>query len=199
MSVSTVRRISFWPWIVKTTFTSTPSRKTSPSVEKSFIFQTLPSTRLTGPVRTRKEREGEMMCRLLITSKNREFMLYYDIEKDSSSRIYNTPGMILYKKWLVGYQEMKKGVMCITPNGETALLISEKGMLFTIDLQTRHITTLKQLASPICDACFYDNSTCYLLTSRFLGDSLIHSLIRRGQYDLRIRHCRANHPYELLG
>ena len=62
--------------------------------------------------------------------------------------------------------------MCISPNGETALLISAKGMMFTIDLQTRHITTLKQLASPICDASFYDNSTCYLLTSMFLGYSI---------------------------
>ena len=154
------------------------------------------------------------MCRLLITSKNREFMLYYDIEKDSSSRIYNTPGMIVFKSWLIGYQEMKKGVMCITPNGETALLISEKGMLFTIDLQTRHITTLKQLASPICDACFYDNSTCYLLTSRFLCYSFVRSFIHsftwnswnswkhlthRGQHDLRVRHRRANHPEQLLG
>ena len=58
MSVSTVRRISFWPWIVKTTFTSTPSRKTSPSAEKSFTFPTSPSTRSTGPVKTRKGREG---------------------------------------------------------------------------------------------------------------------------------------------
>lgn len=69
---------------------------------------------------------------------------------------------------------MKKGVMCVSPDGRVALLLSSKGSVLTVDLQTRHITTLKQLASPICDGCFYDNSTCYFLTSK-IRIIIIHS------------------------
>lgn len=128
-----------------------------------------------------------------MTSKNREFMLYYDIERDLSSRIYNIPGNRSELVWSAGYQEMKKGVMCVSPDGLTALLISSSGSILNIDLQTRHICNIKQLASPICDGCFYDNSTCYLLTRLIssglwgVEDNMIY------EYDTHENTIRANY------
>lgn len=64
-----------------------------------------------------------------------------------------------------GYQELKHGKMCVSPDGVHVLLIGSEGSLFRVDLQSRRCETVRQLASPVCDASFYDRETCYILTS----------------------------------
>lgn len=64
-----------------------------------------------------------------------------------------------------GYQELKHGKMCVSPDGVHVLLIGSEGSLFRVDLQSRRCETVRQLASPVCDASFYDRKTCYILTS----------------------------------
>ena len=164
-SSSTVQSLNSSHLTIRITSTFIASRRASPSVWKCCTSRISLFTRLVGPANIRIL-SLLLSCRLLLTSKNREFVLYYDFERDVSSRIYNIPGLLYKLFWRVGYQEMKKGVLCISPDGLTALLISSRGCILTVDLKTRHVTHMKQLASSVCDACFYDNSTCYLLTSR---------------------------------
>ena len=63
-----------------------------------------------------------------------------------------------------GYQEMKHGNMCVSPDGEHCLLIGSKGTLFNVDLRVRRTADARQLSSPIRHASFYDNDTCYMIT-----------------------------------
>ena len=61
--------------------------------------------------------------------------------------------------------------MCISPDGLHVLLISSKGSLFHVDLRTRRTDSVRQFASPIRNACFYDNETCYLISGRDRSES----------------------------
>ena len=61
---------------------------------------------------------------------------------------------------------MKKGKMHISPDGLHVLLIGSKGSLFHVDLRTRRTDSVRRLASPVRNACFYDNDTCYLISGR---------------------------------
>ena len=101
---------------------------------------------------------------LLLTSKNREFLLYYNVEKDAFSRIFNVGGTHFFLSSLAGYKEMKNSNMYVSPDGEHCLLIGEKGTLFNVDLRVCRPSDARQLASPIRHASFYDNDTCYMLT-----------------------------------
>lgn len=69
-----------------------------------------------------------------------------------------------------GYQELKHGKMCVSPDGVHVLLIGSEGTLFRVDLRSRRCESVRQLASPVCDASFYDSTTCYILTSFVMGD-----------------------------
>ena len=101
---------------------------------------------------------------MLLSSKNREFLLYYNVEKDAFSRIFNVGGVCELPSSFAGYKEMKNSNMYVSPDGEHCLLIGEKGTLFNVDLRVRRPSDARQLASPIRHASFYDNDTCYMIT-----------------------------------
>ena len=52
-----------------------------------------PSSRLDQPKHVRFPRFFNKIFSLLLSSKNREFLIYYDIERDKFSRIFNVPGI----------------------------------------------------------------------------------------------------------
>lgn len=66
---------------------------------------------------------------------------------------------------ILGYQELKHGKMYVSPDGVHVLLIGSEGSLFRVDLSSRRCEAVRQLASPVRSASFYDSRTCYIITS----------------------------------
>ena len=95
-----------------------------------------------------------------MSSRNREFLLYYDIERDVSSQVFNMPG-----RDDEGIARRIQGVTrrshsCVA-GWSSRVVVGQSGVDFPPRAVEPH-----QLASAIVDGCFYDNDTCYFVGGR---------------------------------